>query len=101
MPASVGLFPRFALMRRSIDAGVPAGSLVSWDGLHNSAAGYDCIGRRTRRGRPRRRALKAVTVYVAADLLAGHNRAIAKSRRPDARQAGTAAHSHGSLPVVR
>jgi hypothetical protein len=97
MPASVGLFPRFALMRRSIDAGVPAGSLVSWDGLHNSAAGYD----RTRRGRPRRRALKAVTVYVAADLLAGHNRAIAKSRRPDARQAGTAAHSHGSLPVVR
>lgn len=45
MPASVGLFPRFALMRRSIDAGVPAGSLVSWDGLHNSAAGYDCIGR--------------------------------------------------------
>jgi acyl-CoA thioesterase-1 len=41
----VGLFPRFALMRRSIDARVPPGSLVSWDGLHNSAAGYDCVGR--------------------------------------------------------
>jgi acyl-CoA thioesterase-1 len=41
----VGLFPRFALMRRSIDAGVPAGALVSWDGLHNSVAGYDCVGR--------------------------------------------------------
>jgi acyl-CoA thioesterase-1 len=41
----VGLFPRFALMRRSIDAGVPAGALLSWDGLHNSVAGYDCVGR--------------------------------------------------------
>ena len=41
----VGLFPRFGLMRRSIDAGLPAGALVSWDGLHNSAAGYDCVGR--------------------------------------------------------
>ena len=41
----VGLFPRFALMRRSIEAGLPSGALVSWDGLHNSAAGYDCIGR--------------------------------------------------------
>jgi acyl-CoA thioesterase I len=41
----VGLFPRFALMRRSIDAGLPSGALVSWDGLHNSAAGYDCVGR--------------------------------------------------------
>jgi acyl-CoA thioesterase I len=41
----VGLFSRFALMRRSIEAGLPAGALVSWDGLHNSAAGYDCLGR--------------------------------------------------------
>ena len=41
----VGLFPRFALMRRSIEAGVPSSALLSWDGLHNSAAGYDCIGR--------------------------------------------------------
>lgn len=41
----VGLFPRFALMRRSIDAGVAPGALVSWDGLHNSGPGYDCIGR--------------------------------------------------------
>ncbi len=41
----VGLFSRFALMRRSIDAGVPASALVAWDGLHNSAEGYDCVGR--------------------------------------------------------
>jgi acyl-CoA thioesterase I len=41
----VGLFPRFALMRRAIEAGLPPAALVSWDGLHNSAAGYDCIGR--------------------------------------------------------
>ena len=41
----VGLFPRFALMRRSIDAGLSSAALVSWDGLHNSAAGYDCVGR--------------------------------------------------------
>jgi acyl-CoA thioesterase I len=33
------------LMRRSIDAGLPAGAPISWDGLHNSAAGYDCVGR--------------------------------------------------------
>lgn len=39
------VFPRFALMRRSIDAGLPAGAPISWDGLHNSAAGYDCVGR--------------------------------------------------------
>src|SRR5262245_54542245 len=41
----VGLFPRFALMRRSIEAGLASSALVSWDGLHNSGAGYDCIGR--------------------------------------------------------
>jgi acyl-CoA thioesterase-1 len=41
----IGLFSRFALMRNSIDAGVPPGALVSWDGLHNTADGYDCIGR--------------------------------------------------------
>jgi acyl-CoA thioesterase I len=41
----VGLFSRFALMRKSIDAGVAPGALVSWDGLHNTADGYDCIGR--------------------------------------------------------
>jgi acyl-CoA thioesterase I len=41
----VALFSRFALMRRSIDAGLQSGALVSWDGLHNSAAGYDCVGR--------------------------------------------------------
>jgi lysophospholipase L1-like esterase len=42
---SIGLFSRFALMRKSIDAGVPPRALVSWDGLHNTAEGYDCIGR--------------------------------------------------------
>jgi acyl-CoA thioesterase I len=41
----VGLFPRFELMRRSIKAGLPSGALVARDGLHNSAAGYDCVGR--------------------------------------------------------
>jgi acyl-CoA thioesterase I len=41
----VGLFPRFALMRRAMDAGLPMGALVWWDGLHNSADGYDCVGR--------------------------------------------------------
>jgi acyl-CoA thioesterase-1 len=41
----VALFSRFMLMRRSIDAGLPSGALVSWDGLHNSVAGYDCVGR--------------------------------------------------------
>ncbi|HET7255401.1 MAG TPA: hypothetical protein VFJ46_16695 [Xanthobacteraceae bacterium] len=41
----VGLFSPFTLMRRSIEARLPAGALVSWDGLHNSTAGYDCVGR--------------------------------------------------------
>jgi lysophospholipase L1-like esterase len=41
----VGLFSRFAVMRRSVEAGLPPRALVSWDGLHNSAEGYDCIGR--------------------------------------------------------
>lgn len=40
-----GLFSRFALMRNSIDAGVAQNALVSLDGLHNTADGYDCIGR--------------------------------------------------------
>jgi acyl-CoA thioesterase-1 len=43
--ARIGLFSRFELMRRSADAGLSPGALVSWDGLHNSAEGYDCIGR--------------------------------------------------------
>ena len=43
--ARVGLFSRFELMRRSVQAGVSPGALVSWDRLHNSAGGYDCIGR--------------------------------------------------------
>jgi len=39
-------------------------------------------------------------LYAAAAVLAGHRRARANSKSPDARQAGTAAHSHGSLPVA-
>jgi lysophospholipase L1-like esterase len=39
---NVGLFPRFLLMKRAIDAGVRG--LVSWDALHNSARGYACVG---------------------------------------------------------
>jgi acyl-CoA thioesterase I len=39
---AVGYFPRFLLMKRAIDSGVTG--LVAWDGLHNSAAGYACIG---------------------------------------------------------
>ena len=41
----VGLFSRFALMRRAVEAGLAPDALVSWDRLHNSAAGYECIGR--------------------------------------------------------
>jgi lysophospholipase L1-like esterase len=41
----VGLFSRFQLMRNSVSAGLSIGDLVSWDGLHNSAEGYDCVGR--------------------------------------------------------
>jgi len=41
----VGLFSRFNLMRNSVLAGLSIGALVSWDGLHNSIEGYDCVGR--------------------------------------------------------
>jgi lysophospholipase L1-like esterase len=40
---SVAVFSRYALMKHAIDDGVHG--LVAWDGLHNSAAGYRCIGR--------------------------------------------------------
>ncbi len=39
----VAVFSRYALMKHAIDDGVHG--LVAWDGLHNSAAGYRCIGR--------------------------------------------------------
>jgi lysophospholipase L1-like esterase len=39
---NVGLFPRFLLMKRAIDAGVKG--LVWWDGLHHSAEGHKCVG---------------------------------------------------------
>jgi acyl-CoA thioesterase I len=38
----VGQFPRFLLMKRAIEGGVTG--LVAWDGLHNSAEGYKCVG---------------------------------------------------------
>jgi acyl-CoA thioesterase-1 len=41
----VSRFSRFELMRRSVGAGLPVQALVSWDGLHNSADGYECVGR--------------------------------------------------------
>jgi acyl-CoA thioesterase-1 len=41
----IGLFSRFDLMRNSVEAGLSIGALVSWDGLHNSIDGYDCVGR--------------------------------------------------------
>jgi acyl-CoA thioesterase I len=41
----IGLFSRFDLMRNSVTAGLSTSALVSWDGLHNSIEGYDCIGR--------------------------------------------------------
>jgi acyl-CoA thioesterase-1 len=41
----VALFSRFELMRRAVDGGLSMSALVAWDGLHNSAAGYDCTGR--------------------------------------------------------
>jgi acyl-CoA thioesterase-1 len=40
-----GLFSRFALMQTSLEAGVAQSALVSWDGLHTTVDGYDCIGR--------------------------------------------------------
>ena len=40
----IGLFSRFDLMRNSVRAGLAASALVSWDGLHNSREGYECIG---------------------------------------------------------
>jgi acyl-CoA thioesterase I len=39
---NVGLFPRFLLMKRAIEAGVRG--LIWWDGVHNSAQGHKCIG---------------------------------------------------------
>jgi lysophospholipase L1-like esterase len=42
---SVPLFSRFALMQRAVEGGVSMSALTAWDGLHNSAEGYDCVGR--------------------------------------------------------
>lgn len=43
--ANVPLFSRFELMRRTVEGGLPMTALTAWDGLHNSADGYECIGR--------------------------------------------------------
>jgi acyl-CoA thioesterase I len=39
---NVGQFPRFTLMKRSINGGVTG--LIGWDGLHKSAEGHKCVG---------------------------------------------------------
>lgn len=41
----VAYFPRFDLMRKAVEAGIGIGALSSFDGLHMSGDGYDCIGR--------------------------------------------------------
>jgi acyl-CoA thioesterase-1 len=43
--ARVPLFSRFDLMRRAVDGGLSITALTAWDGLHQSAAGYECVGR--------------------------------------------------------
>ena len=47
-----------------------------------------------------RGALRSVTTYAAAGGFPGHRRAMTKSKKPDPRQAGTAAHNHDSLRVA-
>jgi lysophospholipase L1-like esterase len=41
----VAFFPRFELMHKTVESGVGIGALSSFDGLHMSGDGYDCIGR--------------------------------------------------------
>ena len=41
----VAFFPRFELMHKTVESGVTIGALSSFDGLHMSDDGYDCIGR--------------------------------------------------------
>lgn len=41
----VAYFPRFELMHKTVESGVGIGALSSFDGLHMSGDGYDCIGR--------------------------------------------------------
>jgi acyl-CoA thioesterase I len=40
-----GHFPRFAMFGKAERAGVNLSHFTSWDGLHNTDAGYDCTGR--------------------------------------------------------
>ena len=41
----VAYFRRFELMHKTVESGVGIGALSSFDGLHMSGDGYDCIGR--------------------------------------------------------
>lgn len=41
----VPLFSRFELMKGAVDGGLSMTDLTAWDGLHNSADGYECVGR--------------------------------------------------------
>jgi acyl-CoA thioesterase I len=41
----VALFRRFDLMHRAVEGGLSIGALVSFDGLHLSEDGYNCVGR--------------------------------------------------------
>ncbi len=40
-----GHFPRFAMFGKAERAGASLSHFTSWDGLHNTDAGYDCTGR--------------------------------------------------------
>src|SRR5205085_3937800 len=60
----VARFSRFELMRRSIGAGLSPAALVSWDGLHNSAAGYECVGRALARAILRSAKVQITALYV-------------------------------------
>jgi len=44
--------------------------------------------------------LSSATTYTIAGGFPGHRRAMTKSKKPDPRQAGTAAHNHDSLRVA-
>lgn len=46
----VAYLPRFEMMHKTVEAGVPIGSLAAWDGLHMSGDGYNCTGRVLARG---------------------------------------------------
>jgi hypothetical protein len=77
----VGRFSRFELMRRSIEAGLSPGALVSWDGLHNSAAGYECVGRALARAILRSAKVQITALPLDEELMPPVKQAIAASLR--------------------